>query len=391
MARRTDVAPSGPLSLPATGLGGGWEPGVLMAVTLLLLSFGLVTLYSASAFMAQRSVGADYYFVLRQALGGAIGLVALVVCSRIPYHLWQDVAWPLLVLSWLLLVVIVLPGTEAFAPPRGGARRWFQVGAVSFQPSDLAKIALIVWTAALAIRKKPHFRNLRRGLLPFLVVWSAVLVPVLVEPDLSTTFLMGLVAAVIVFHAGGRIGHFVFLGALVAPVAAKLLFAGYRGVRLPAFRDPCADALGAGYQVCQSKIAVGSGGLMGVGFGEGRQKFGFLPEPHNDFIFSMLGEEWGLLGVSVVVVLYLLLILVGFRIASRAPDLFGELVAVGITSMIALHAFLHMFVGLGLLPPTGLALPLMSYGRSNLLVTLASIGILMSIARAIPEGRARRA
>jgi cell division protein FtsW len=159
--------------------------------------------------------------------------------------------------------------------------------------------------------------------------------------------------------------------------------------RLAAFLNPTADVGGAGYQVHQSLVAIGSGGFTGVGFGEGRQKYGFLPEPHNDFIFAMIGEEWGLVGILFVVSLYLTLILVGFRIARRAPDLFGELLAVGFTSLIALHAVLHMSVGLGLVPTTGLALPLVSYGRSNLLVTLASVGIVMAVARA--DGEKRRA
>jgi cell division protein FtsW len=221
------------------------------------------------------------------------------------------------------------------------------------------------------------------------VVWGAVLLTIVAEPDFSSACLVGMLAGIVVFSAGGRIGHFIFLGLLVLPMIVVKLGSGYWFQRMQAFWDPEFDPSGAGYQVRQSLVAIGSGGLTGVGFGEGRQKFGFLPEPHNDFIFAMIGEEWGLLGVLLVVSLFLTLILVGFRIAQRAPDLFSELLAIGFTSLIALQAMLHMGVGLGLVPNTGLALPFISYGRSNLLVTMASVGILISIARAQPHGRGR--
>lgn len=388
--RPLNVAPAGPTTFPETGLGRGWEPAVLMGVTMLLFAFGLVTLYSASTFLAYKAGVPDYYFVLRQAAGGAVGLGALVICSKIPYRWWQLTAWPILVATWILLMILVVPGTEEIAPRINGARRWLKVG-ITLQPSDLAKVALIIWTAALAVKKQPHFRSLRKGLLPFLLIWAAVLLPIAAEPDFSTACLIGLLVGMVVFVAGGRIAHFLFLGLLLLPFVWAQMGVGFRVARWVAFLNPAVDPEGAGFQVRQSLVAIGSGGLTGVGFGEGRQKFGFLPFPHNDFIFAMIGEEWGLMGVLFVLTLYLTLILVGFRIARRAKDLFGELLAVGFTSLIALHAILHMSVGLGLVPTTGLALPLISYGRSNLLVTFASIGILMAIARADGEKGGARA
>jgi cell division protein FtsW len=194
-----------------------------------------------------------------------------------------------------------------------------------------------------------------------------------------------------VFAAGARIGHFVFLALLALPIVQSQLAVGFRAERMQTFLNPVSDPSGAGFQVRQSLVALGSGGVSGVGIGEGRQKFGFLPEAHNDFIFAMIGEEWGLIGVLVLVSLYLGVVLVGFRIASRAPDLFGELLAIGFASLIAVQAILHMAVGLALAPTTGLSLPLVSYGRSNLVVTLIGLGILMSIARAAPGGKAARA
>lgn len=380
-----DVAPAGPATFPEVGLGKGWEPAVLMAITLLLLSFGLVTLYSASAFLAQRQALPDYHYVLRQAIGAAVGLGILVACARVPYRAWWYLAWPLVLASVVGLVLVVLPWTHAIAPEINGSRRWLDVG-VTIQPSEFAKIAMVVWTAMLAVRKQEQFRSLSRGLLPFLVIWALLIVPIMLEPDLSTACLVGMLGGMIVFAAGCRLGHVVFLGLLTLPFLQAQLDSGFRARRMMSFLNPMSDPAGAGFQVRQSLIAIGSGGLTGQGFGEGRQKFGFLPEPHNDFIFAMLGEEWGFLGVVVLLGLYMTLVLVGFRIARQAPDLFGQLLALGFTNLIALQAMLHMGVGLGLVPPTGLALPLISYGRSNLLVTLAALGVLMSIARTTEGG-----
>ena len=378
--RSLSAALAGPKNLPDSGLGRGWEPAALMTLTLLLLSFGLVTLYSASAFHAQSRDLPDYYFVLRQAGGVGVGLVLLAVCARIPYKWWEWAAWPLVVVTFTLLLLLVLPWTRGLAPEIKGARRWLQLG-ISIQPSEIAKVAVVVWTAMLAVKKREHFRSLTRGLLPFLVVWGALVGVIAIEPDLSTACLIVLIGGLVVFTAGGRISHFVFLGVLASPLLILQMQVGFRAQRMLAFLDPAADPGGAGFQVRQSLIAIGSGGMTGLGFGEGQQKFGFLPEAHNDFIFAMVGEEWGLLGVVFLVSLYLGVVLVGFRIARKAPDLFGQLLAVGVTNLIALQAMLHMAVGLGLVPPTGLALPLVSYGRSNLLMTLVAMGILMAVGR----------
>ncbi len=390
MRHPTDVRPRGPLQLPETGIGRGWEPTMVMTLTLLLLSFGLVTLYSSSSFMAQSEGLPDYFFVLRQAAGAAIGLVIMVACSRIPYQAWRGFAWPLVLLSAVLLVVLVLPGTTSIAPEINGARRWIRLG-VTVQPSELAKLAIIVWTAAMAVKKQAHFKSLSKGLMPFLVVWGGLCLLIAGQPDLSTACLVGMLGSLIVFAAGGRTGHFAFLGLLVTPIMWTQLNVGFRFARLANFFGDT-DTAGVGYQVNQSLIAIGSGGITGVGFGEGRQKFGFLPEAHNDFIFAMIGEEWGLAGVALILALYVGLILVGFRIAGRAKDLFGQLLAIGVTNLIAIQAILHMGVGLGLVPPTGLALPLISYGRSNLIMTLAALGVLIAVARGTPvRGRGARA
>jgi cell division protein FtsW len=388
---RLDVAAARPMTLPDVGIGRGWEGALLLTATLLLVSFGLVTLYSASAFLAQRQGLPDWYYAIRQAAGAAIGLAILWACARVPYRVWRYLAWPLLVAVAALLIVVVLPGTTALAPEINGARRWLLIGGVQIQPSELAKLAIVVWTAAVAVRKSDQLHSLSRGLLPFLSVWAALLVPILLEPNLSTACLVALLGGVVLFAAGGRVGHFVFLGLLALPFLRSQLGVGFRAARMATFVNPSADPSGAGFQVHQSLVAIGSGGVTGAGFGQGRQKFGFLPEPHNDFIFAMVGEEWGLIGIAFLVALYGTLVVVGVRVARRAPDEFGQLLALGLTAIVGVQALLHMAVGLGLVPATGLALPLVSYGRSNQLVTLAAIGMLIAVARATdPEAEPAR-
>lgn len=389
-ARPMDLAPPGPARLPDSGLGRGWEAATLMGLTLLILSFGLVTLYSASSVYAIRQGVPDHYYVLGQAIGAGVGFALLLLAAWAPYRIWEYLAWPLVGACIVMLLLCVLPWTRAIAPEINGARRWLRLG-VSFQPSEIAKIGVIVWTAATAIRKAEHFRSLRRGLAPFLLVWSVVVGLIAAGPDLSTAVVVAFLGFTVLFAAGARIAHFVFLGLLLAPLVYWQLQAEYRVERMQAFLQQVSDPTGAGYQVRQSLVAFGSGGISGVGIGEGRQKYGFLPDAHNDFIFSMIGEEWGLVGVVALVLLYVSVVLIGFRVASRAPDLFGELLAVGCASLVAIQAMLHMAVGLGLAPATGLALPLVSYGRSNLIVTFVAVGMLMSIARSAPGGKAARA
>ena len=385
-----DLNPAGPVRLPDSGLGRGWEAATVMGLTLLILSFGLVTLYSASSVYALRQNLPDTYYVLRQAGGAGFGLGLLLFCAWLPYRYWAQLAWPLIGVSAFMLLLCVLPWTHAIAPEIKGARRWLQLG-VTIQPSEIAKIAIVVWTASMVVKKAEHFRSLRRGLLPFLMVWGVLVGLVVLGPDLSTAMVITLLGVLIVFAGGARVSHFLFLGALVSPLIYLQLQVGFRLERLRIFLDPLSDPSGAGYQVSQSLVAFGSGGVSGVGIGEGRQKYGFLPEAHNDFIFAMIGEEWGLLGVLLLVGLYSSVVLVGFRIASRAPDLFGELLAIGFASLIAIQATLHMAVGLALAPATGLALPLVSYGRSNLVITLVALGILISVARTAPDGGRVRA
>jgi len=380
-----DVAPKARPSLPVSGLGRGWEPTIIAGLVGVLLLFGLLTLHSASSVMAEQAGLPHYHYVARQGLGLAIGIAVMLLCARVPTEWWRRFAPHMMLGSAALLVVVILPFTHAIAPEVNGARRWLRVG-VTLQPSDLAKLAVVAWTAALLVRKQEHLRNLGRGLAPFLVGWACILLPITLEPDFSTACLIAASGAIMIFVGGARIGHFIFLGLILLPLAAPLLVSGYRGARWESILlDPGGPATGSAFQSYQSLVAIGSGGVTGVGFGEGRQKFGFLPEAHNDFIFAMIGEEWGLAGTLVVILCFLALVFMGFRVARLAGDRFGELLAVGIASLIGLQAFLHIGVGLGVFPATGLSLPFISFGRTNLVVMLAAAGILLSIAREAPR------
>lgn len=378
-ARRLVERPEGAVAAAEAG----WEGPVLLLLTVLLVSFGLVTLYSASAVMAQTAGLADYYFVVRQAGGSAVGLLVLVLAARLDYRWLRQAAGPLVVLTLLTLLLLVLPGLDAIAPRINGARRWLMLGPVAVQPSEFAKLVLIIWTAALAVKKQERLPSLSRGLLPFLVVWGATIGLIMLQPNLSAAVLVGLLAALVVFAGGARIGHFILLGVVGLPLLwGQVESAAYRMRRVLAFLDPTHDQAGISYQINQALIALGSGGLFGRGFGQGGQKFGFLPELHNDFIFAVVGEEWGFVGTLLVVSLFVAFGAVGYRVARRAPDLFGMLLAVGLTNLIVVQALLHMAVNMALVPTTGVTLPFFSYGRSSLLVCMAAVGVLIGISRA---------
>jgi cell division protein FtsW len=363
-------------------LGKGWEGGAVLLITTMLVSVGMVMVYSASAVMAQAQGLPPHYFLLRQMSGALVGFVALIVAAQLDYRRLRSLAWPILGVSVLLLLVTVMPGTEALAPRSNGARRWLLLGPVGIQPSEVAKLAILIWTAHLAVKKQDRLRSLSQGLAPFLLVWGLVAGLIMLQPDYSTATLTIFMAVLVAYVGGARPAHFIALGLVTGPFLwHRMTSAGYRMDRIRAFMDPAADVSGLGYQINQSLIALGSGGIFGRGFGQGQQKFGFLPEPHNDFILAMIGEEWGFVGVAILTVLFVAFALVGYRVARGAADLFGSLLALGVTNLIVIQAFLHMAVNLALVPPTGLTLPFISYGRSSLIVSLAAAGILMSVAR----------
>lgn len=357
-----------------------WAGRLLFVLTVALVGLGLLWLYSASSFVATSEGLPSTYFLVRQATHAGVGFVALASARFVDYRIWRRLAWPALIACLLLLVVVVLPGTESIAPRVNGARRWLRLG-VTVQPSELAKFALVLWVAAVAVKKQDRLHSLRYGLGPFLIMVGGVCLLLLLEPHFSAALIAAAAAGVVLFAAGARLGHFALLGGLGAPVAWLLAtHAGYRSSRISAFLHPTPGARGVGYQLRQSLIAIGSGGLFGVGYGASRQKLYYLPEPQNDFIFPIIAEEWGLVGSVLVIGLFLAWTVVALRVSASAPDLFGRLLGTGITALIAVTAFGHLGVTLGVLPTTGINLPFVSAGGTHLVMALFGTGILLNIA-----------
>jgi len=356
----------------------GIEARMLVILTAILMAFGLATVYSASAIVEMEAGFSHAHLLLRQLLGMALGAAAFAIAAKLDAELWEKWAWPLMLVTLLLLLIVILPFTEPIAPRVHGARRYL-IGS-SVQPSELGKLAVVMWTSMLVIKKGDGLRRLTKGLLPFLVVIGAMDVLVMLEPDLSAAMMFTLLMGIILFAGGVRIGHFVALGVLLVPLLyGQIQRLNYALLRMTAFFDPGAAPLEVSYQLKQSLIAVGSGQVLGVGFGRGRQQYGFLPFGYDDFIAGHIGEEWGFIGMVLLVVAFGMYAALGFRIARQARTPFLQLVAVGLTMTMVLTAYLHIGVATGLLPTTGLTLPFISYGRSNLVLSLVMTGILVNI------------
>ncbi|MBI1967114.1 MAG: cell division protein FtsW [Gemmatimonadetes bacterium] len=360
-----------------------WETRLLAVVAAVLVVFGLAAVYGASSLLTTsgRQVGAS--FALRQALGAVIGGLLATILARLDYHVWQRAAWPLVAIVAVLLVIPLLPLTHAIAPTINGARRWVDLGVMTLQPSEFAKYAVVVWTAMLAAKKGDQIRTLRRGVLPFLVIIGPIAGLIFLEPNLSMALLVAMLAGVVLFSAGARIGHFLALAVAAMPLLyGAVANAQYRLARVLSFLNPGSAPSEATWQVHQSLVGIGAGQVFGVGFGQGQQKLGYLPYAYSDFIFSTIGEEWGLVGVVLIALLFGVFVWLGFRIAKSAPDPFGQLLAVGITALVGLGAVLHIGVSLAVIPATGITLPFISYGRSSLIVSLAATGVLASVGHA---------
>src|SRR4051794_10343389 len=363
----------------------GLEARALVILTGVLLAFGLATVYSASAIVEMQAGYGHAHLLVRQVLGMAVGVALFAIAAKLDAEVWEKWAWPVMILSLFLLVLVILPFTSSIAPRIHGARRY--LFGSSLQPSELAKLAVIVWTSMLVIKKGPTLRRLTKGLLPFLVVIGTLDILVMLEPDLSTAMMFTLVMGIILFTGGVRIGHFVALGVMLIPlVYVKIERLNYVLLRMSAFFDPGAAPLEVSYQLRQSLIAVGSGQIFGVGFGRGRQQYGFLPFGYDDFIAGHIGEEWGFVGLVMLVLVFAIYAALGFRIARKARTPFLQLVAVGLTVTVVLTAYLHIGVATGLLPTTGLTLPFISYGRSNLILSLLMTGILVNIGSTREKG-----
>lgn len=359
---------------------GTCDKGIIVIFTL-LISFGLVVLYAASYYNAQESNGNPLSEVLKQLQGVALGIVLMIVALKFDYTKLKlpILCGGLLGLSLLLLILVAIPGIGRSV---NGSRRWLMIGPFSFQPSELAKYSMILFMARALSQEKRDIGSLFKGVAPVLIVPVAMFALILLQPNLSTAGSIIIVAGVMLLMAGAKWRHLGLLGILGAAAGAFYAWVEpYRRARLLSFRDPFAKLTNEGYQLAQSLIAFGSGGLFGMGLGKGRQKFAFLPYPESDFIFAVVGEDLGLIGCLSVLALFAALVFFGLRVAVRCPDRFGSLLAGGITVMIGIQCVMNVAVVVGLMPTTGLPLPFFSAGGTSIAIVMGAVGILLNISR----------
>ncbi|MBE5787837.1 MAG: putative lipid II flippase FtsW [Clostridiales bacterium] len=353
----------------------------LPAVMGLLLLFGLVTLFSATYYKAVQQGSDPFSEVKKQLFGVAVGGVAMFFTSRIPYQFWMErkVAVGGILISAVLLLLVIIPGVGVSI---NGSRRWLSVGGLSFQPGEFAKYAVVLFMAMTLTARGGRIKKLFSGILPVLAVPGILFLLILEQPNLSTAGTIIIVSILMVMLAGAKWRHMAVLGMGGLIVGAYYAWsAEYRRERLLSFMDPFAKMSDEGYQLSQSLIAFGSGGLFGMGLGQGRQKFAYLPYPESDFIFAIVGEDFGLAGCLAVIALFVAFMLSGMRIALNCEDKFGCLLSAGIIGMISVQAFINMGVVVGVLPTTGLPLPFFSAGGTSLSITMAAVGVVLNISR----------
>ena len=352
-----------------------WLFGLVVA----LVSLGVVMVYSASAIVAAERFGDPLFFLKKQLFWAVLGMGCLWGAMRLDYRRLERLVVPLLVLSFVLLVLVLVP---PFGQAINGTRRWFRVASFSFQPVELAKLSLVVYLAAFLTRRQEVVRSFAQGLLPLLMVAGGMAALTILQPDLGNSVTLVLLTLALAYLAGARGMHMAAIAGAAVPVVAVLIaMKPYRWRRMVAFMNPWDDPQGSGFQIIQSFLALGSGGVLGRGLGESKQKLFYLPEPYTDFIFAIIGEELGLLGGVTVVVLFALLIWRGLRVGLHAPDAFGGYLALGLTLMLALQTLVNLGVVMGALPTKGLPLPFISFGGSALLTTMFSAGVLLNISQ----------
>ncbi len=360
----------------------------LLFPVLFLVGIGIVMVYSASSAVALKKFGSDYMFLKKQALFALAGIIGLVICRHFPYQWYRPLTYPLLALALLLLMAIQFTD---FGFSAGGSARWLRFGQFSFQPAEFARFAMVVFLAYSLEKKAEKLKAFSIGFLPHVLVFGAFAVLIFNQPDFGSVLILAALTWLMMFVGGVRCLHlFTSLIALLPIAYYFLINAEYRVKRILSFLDPWQYPAGEGYQVVHSLMAFGSGGLWGAGIGKGYQKLFYLPEPHTDFIFAIIGEEFGLAGVLIIIGLYAVVLMKGIQIARNAADTFGSLLALGLTVAMGLQICINMGVVLGLLPTKGLTLPFLSYGGTSLLLNMASIGILMNISasrNSIPKQR----
>lgn len=349
----------------------------LLFPVLFLVGMGIVMVYSASSALALEKYGTNLYFLKKQALFSLLGIVVLVICSHIPYRFFRFLTYPFLILALIFLAAIQF---SEFGYSAGGSARWLRFGSFSFQPSEFARFALVIYLAYSMNKKIDAIKYFTIGFLPHVLVLGIFTVLIFLQPDFGVVVIFGAITWIMMFVGGVRLLHlFPPLFILLPILYFFMVNAEYRLRRIISFLDPWQYPADEGYQIVHSLMAFGTGGIWGSGIGKGYQKLFYLPEPHTDFIFSVIGEELGLLGVMVTLGLYFLILWRGISIARNAEDYYGSFVAIGLTAAIGIQVCVNMGVALGLLPAKGLALPFLSYGGTSLLINMASIGILMNI------------
>ncbi len=349
----------------------------LYIITSILLCIGVIMVYSSSAIFAFERYKDSLYFIKRHLLYLAFGIVMALIMMLFDYRKLQKLSKPLMFISVIFLIALILKGVKI-----GGAKRWFRLGPLSFQPSEFAKIALIIYLSDILTRKQLRIKNFIEGFLPPAMVAGFVMLLVLLQPDLGTTVVIAMITAILFFVSGVRVKYLAgaFLGLM--PLLYLVIFsASYRRRRILAFLDPWKDPRGIGFQIVQSFLALGSGGLFGLGLGQSRQKLFYLPESHTDFIISIIGEELGFVGTASVMILFILFLWQGMKVAFNCQDVFGKYLSLGIVSMITLEVLINIGAGTGAIPTKGLPLPFVSYGGTSLIFHIASVGLLLNVAK----------
>lgn len=361
---------------------------LLLGLVGVLCAFGLMMVLSSSSVEALRSYGSSWVFFKRQLLWLFLGSIALFVALRVDYQLWRRIRKPLLICAVVLMLLVLIPGIGIMV---SGSRRWLGIGDFRMQPSEVAKLAMLIFAADLLARRAAHVHDWRTTLRPVCLMFGLLGTIIMLQPDMGTTLILGAITVSVLFVAGTPLKFMVKVGAIAAAGAAFLAYVEpYRRARLTSFLRPFEDASNGGYQVVQSLVGIGSGGILGVGLGASRAKWGYLPNAHTDFIFAIIAEELGLIGGCLVVMLFVGFAVLGVRAASRAPDQFGVLLASGITAWVVFQGFLNIGAVIGILPVTGVPLPFLSQGGSSLIVLMFATGILLNIARQGEDGQRQK-
>lgn len=353
---------------------------LLLFITIITISlFGIIMIYSASYIWAEYRFNDPFKFVKHQGLFFIIGIIMMLITSKIPYKVYFEKANTLLLISIILLILVIIPGIGTV---RNGSRSWFGIGSFGIQPSEFAKLTLIIFTSKYLTKNEKNLKYIKKGVLPILGIVILVFGLIMLQPDFGTGMIILVSIIGLLFVSGVDFKFFIRLGLIgVVGIVLLIAIAPYRLERILSFLNPWSDPLGSGFQIIQSLYAIGPGGLFGQGFMNSRQKHFYLPEPQTDFIFSIISEEFGFLGILIVATLFTIIIFKGFKIAQNSGDKFAKFLAFGITFGLAFQAILNLMVVVGLIPVTGVTLPFLSYGGSSLLITLISMGVLLNISR----------